>query len=152
MWKARFVLAGALTACGGEDLPGEYWKVQLSGAENACTGNGADYSAEYEYRVVFDGNDITLAIGDDIWATGIAEGCTLNYSSLVWSDERDGYEIEWEILGNSVVNVGGNGGCTSESDWEGTETFVVDTSEHPDVQPGCTYTLDVTGQFLKTVD
>lgn len=150
--SAMVLLTLGLGACGSEDLPGEYWKVDVTGAENTCTGNGADYSESYEYRVIFEGNDITLAIGPDIWATGIAEGCTLNYTSLVWSDFREDYEIEWEILGTSLVNVGGGGGCVADGDWQGTETFVVDTSEHPDVQPGCTYSLDVTGTFLKTVE
>jgi hypothetical protein len=149
---AAILFTAASSGCGQEDLEGEYWQVDVAGTENGCTGGGANYTESYEYRVVYDGNDIILAIGEDIWATGTAEGCTLNYSSLVWSDYREDYEIEWEILGTSQVNVGGGGGCVDGSDWAGTETFVVATSEHPDVQPGCTYTLDVTGTFLKTVE
>lgn len=149
---ALILFSAGSSGCGEEELAGDYWNVELSGAENSCTGGGADYSESYEYRVLFEGNDITLAIGPDIWATGTAEGCTLSYNSLVWSDFREDYEIEWEILGTSQVNVGGGGGCVDGSDWAGTETFVVTTSAHPDVQPGCTYTLDVTGTFVKTVE
>ena len=144
-------LGAALCGCGTAELPGDYWNISMVGADNGCTGGGADYSAEYEYRVLFEGNDITLAIGEDIWATGIVEGCTLSYTSLVWSDYREDLEIEWEILGTSQVNVGGGGGCVDGTDWQGTETFIVTTSAHPDVSPGCAYTLEVTGEYLKNV-
>jgi hypothetical protein len=148
-WLAVPLLA--LGGCGDKELPGDYWSIAVDGVENACTGGGAEYHQDYEYRVLFEGNDITVAIGEDIWATGVVEGCTLTYTSLVWSDYREDLEIEWEILGNSQVNVGGGGGCVDGTDWLGTETFIVTSSAHPDVQPGCTYTLDVTGEYLKNI-
>ncbi|MEQ1502682.1 MAG: hypothetical protein ABMB14_10650 [Myxococcota bacterium] len=138
-------------ACRTDELPGHYWDVTTDGVENLCTGGGADYHEEFEYRGVFEGNDLTLAIGEDIFATGTIEGCSVSYDSLAWSDYREGKEIKWQIAGTARVNVGGAGGCVEGTDWEGTETFIVTESAHPDVSPGCTYTLNVSGTYLREV-
>ena len=42
---------------------------------------------------------------------------------------------------------GGDGCATDEDDWVGTETFHIVRSAHPDIDPGCTYTMDVVGDF-----
>lgn len=143
-----FLLGG----CGSEELPGHYWNLVVKGSDNQCTGGGANFNQEYQYRVLFAGNDITVAIEDDIFATGTVDGCLLNYSSLVWSSFRDNHEIQWQIVGSAYVNAGGGGGCVESTDWQGTETFVITTSEHPDVSAGCTYDTELTGAFVKEVE
>src|SRR4051812_46275246 len=78
--------------CKQADLPGDYYGMVLEGAENLCTGNGTGYTQDYEYRLIVDGNDVSVAIDDSVWATGTADGCTVTYDSLAWSDYRDGLE------------------------------------------------------------
>lgn len=151
-WWVGFGVGVALGGCGGKELPGHYWDVVVEGSENLCTGNAPDYREEYEYRVLLEGNDIQVAIDEDVFATGTIEGCTVTYNSLSWSDYRDDLEIQWEILGSARVNIGGDKGCIPDRDWDGTETFLVTESAHPDVQPGCTYTLTVTGAYTHEVE
>ena len=141
-----------LVGCGGGELPGQYFDVTANGEENLCTGSGTGYTDKFEYRVVIEGNDLQLAIGEDIFATGTIEGCLLSYTSLVWSDYRDDKEIQWQIVGSARANLGGGAGCVDGTDWEGSEQFVIVTSEHDEVQPGCTYTLGMTGKFLREVE
>lgn len=154
---AATLLLGSLgSGCAQGELPGQYFALTLRGAENLCTGNGTGYTDNFEYRLEVDGNDVSVAIGEDIWATGLVDGCTVSYTSLAWSDYRDdgqgnSLEIQWQINGEARVNLGGGGGCVEKDDWEGTETFVITESAHPDVQAGCTYTLDAVGKWEKEV-
>lgn len=147
------LLVAAAVGCGQEDLPGNYFDVTLQGSENLCTGGGADHQEKLTYRVEWAGNDITLAIDDDVWATGTAEGCRLDYTSVAWASYRDDHEIQWQITGTARVDAEGGSGCVEggASDWSGTETFIVTNSEHPDVAPGCTYTLEVEGAFVEKI-
>jgi hypothetical protein len=143
-----FLLAG----CGGGELAGQYFDVTAKGAENLCTGSGTDYTEQLIYRLVVEGNSLQVAVEDDVFATGTIEGCSLSYSSIVWSDYRDEKEIKWQIIGSARANLGGGAGCVPDGDWEGDEQFVVITSEHDEVQPGCTYDLTMTGKFNREVD
>ncbi len=56
-------------------------------------------------------------------------------------------------MGTARVDAEGGTGCVEDgaSDWSGTETFIVTSSEHPDVSAGCTYTLAVDGKFVEKV-
>ena len=146
-----FTLGVGLAGCGGGELPGQYFDLKANGTENLCTGGGTSYSETLEYRVIVDGNDLQLAIEEDIFATGTIEGCSLSYASIVWSDYRDDKEIKWQILGSADANLGGASGCVTDGDWQGEETFIIVTSEHDEVQPGCTYSLGLTGKFLREV-
>ncbi len=135
------------TGCGGGDLPGHYWNVEATGVENACTGNGAQWSDSFDYRVTFDGNDIVLAVGEDVFATGFADGCSLSYQSIVWGEDVEGDEVRWQILGSARVDPGGGAGCVADSDWDGTEIFEIVNSEHPDISVGCTYSTQLIGTW-----
>jgi len=152
-WASLLTVLGASFAlgCAGEELPGNYFDVALKGADNSCTGGGATYSDRLTYRVVFSGNNVSVAIEDDVWATGIVDGCRLDYTSLLWATVRDGAEIQWKITGTARVDAEGGMTCLEEpaTDWVGTETFIVTGSAHPDVSPGCTYTVDTGGEFLE---
>jgi hypothetical protein len=116
-------------------------------------GDAADYADNLEYRVSLDINDATLSIGPDVFGTGTLDACGLTYSSLVWTSYRDNQEITWQILGDARIDFDGGDGCADAgTDWVGTETFVVLTSNADDVSAGCTYTVDVTGSFSRTVE
>lgn len=153
--SAAAALGFALAAgCNGGDLPGYYFDVRLDGTDDACTGDPADYAESFEYRVELDSNDATLAIGDDVFATGTLEGCLLTYTSLVWTSSRDSAEITWQIFGSARIDLGGGDGCVEQSgsDWDGTEQFVVLSSNAEDVSAGCTYDLALEGTFSREVE
>ncbi len=160
MWCGG-VVALLMTGCGSEELPGEYFDLVVTTTQNECTGNGLSYSDGFEYRVQLDGNDATIAIGeeeseeDDVFAVGTLDGCNLSYTSLVWStylDEGDlQKEVTWQIEGAAAVNMGGGRGCVDQVDWEGTENYQILSSEHSAIAPGCLYELSVTGSWLRTV-
>jgi hypothetical protein len=137
------------SACGGGDLPGNYYAVDVAGAANSCTGDGSSYTESYEYRLEVDVQDVKLSIGEDLWAAGSADGCLVTYESIVWEEPIDDYVVKWQIQGQARVNTGGGSGCVEGGDWEGTESFVILVSDHPDIAAGCTYDLDVTGTWIQ---
>lgn len=148
-------LAGALLAiagCGDPDLEGHYWSITARGVENSCTSGPPDAEERFDYRVRYDGNEIQVAIGPDLVATGAADGCSLVYQSTIWTDERDGAEITWRLTGHAVAQQAG-AACTipNGTDWDGTETFEVVSSSHPDISAGCSYVLDLSGDYLEEV-
>jgi hypothetical protein len=139
--------------CGEEELPGQYWDIGVQATENECTANGIGYNEQFEYRVLIDGNDATIAVGEDVFAFGTLDGCNLSYTSIVWTSYPDQYEVKWQISGEAQVNVGGAGGCVEGgSDWVGTERINFNASAHPAIQPGCLYTMDVTGTWVRNVE
>ena len=150
-WMRLLAFVGCVAACSAEDLPGNYYNVDVNGTENSCTGDGSNYTGSYEYRLEVDVQDIQLSIGEDLWATGSADGCLLTYESLVWEEPIDDYLVKWQIQGSARVNTGGGSGCVEDGDWEGTESFVILVSEHPDIAAGCTYDLDVTGAWFQEI-
>jgi len=138
--------------CVSEELPGSYFNVDRVGAENGCTGNGTNFSERMAYRIEYHSNEVVLAVGEDVWATGISDGCTVTYDSIVWTSNRNGHTIDWQVSGEAQVDPDGGNTCSSELDWKGTETYFITNSEHPDVNPGCEYVLDVRGKHSKTVE
>ncbi len=150
-WNAPLFLVLGAVACGGSDLPGNYYNVDVNGASNTCTGDGSNYSDRFEYRLEVDVQDVKLSIGEDLWATGAADGCLVTYESIVWEEPIDDYLVKWQIQGVARVNTGGGSGCVEDGDWEGTESFVILVSDHPDIAAGCTYDLDVTGTWLQEI-
>ncbi|MEN0061680.1 MAG: hypothetical protein AAGA48_05985 [Myxococcota bacterium] len=149
----RLVLPLLLTVgCNGEDLPGSYFDVERQGAENRCTGNGTNFRENLPYRLVRRGNEVTLAVGPDEFATGISDGCTINYNTIVWTSQRQGFAIDWQVEGEALVDPEGGDVCNKNGDWVGAETYSITNSEHPDVSPGCTYTVEVSGDFTMMVE
>lgn len=146
------VVLMVLGGCAGEELPGSYFDIDRRGAQNRCTGNGTNFAERQDYRVEYRGNEVTLAVADDVWATGFADGCTITYDTIIWTSIRDGFRIDWQLSGTASVDPDGGTTCNPEVDWLGTETFLITNSEHPDVSPGCTYTLDVSGTFTQSVE
>ena len=142
---------GWATACGGADLPGNYYDVQVAGTANTCTNDAANYQESFVYRLEVELQDASLSIDDDLWAQGSADGCLVTYESIVWEDLIDDYTVKWQILGSARVNVGGGTGCVEGGDWEGTESFVVLASENPTIPAGCSYDLTVTGTWIEEI-
>jgi hypothetical protein len=152
MNRCLAVAACSMTlACGKGDLPGDYYDVQLEGEANTCTTDSANYSGTYEYRLEVDVQDVQLSIEDDLWAQGSADGCLVTYQSIVWEDIIDDFVVRWQIRGDARVNTGGGGGCVEDGDWAGTESFVVLSSDHPDIAAGCTYDLTVNGTWIEEI-
>jgi len=147
------LLALVLVGCTNADLKGHYWNIAIQGDADECTGGNAQYNDKLEYRVVFDGNDITMAVATDEFATGSTNGCSIVYESVIWEDTREGFDIRWQIQGSATVNVGGGKSCQpgNGTDWDGTETFEVVSSEDPDISPGCQYTLKLSGKYVEEV-
>lgn len=135
-------------------LPGAYWQLEQSTSEDLCNSSTQNASGSFEYRVVYDLQDITIAIGEDEFATGTVNGCTFDYETVVWPEERDGYDIAWRMEGGATVSKGGGDGCTVDGggDWAGTEVFTIITSEDPELSPGCTYTVEMTGTFVEEIE
>lgn len=138
--------------CAGEDLPGSYFDVERVGAQNGCTGGGANFREQLPYRMDLRGNEVTLAVGPDVWATGIADGCEVSYRSIVWTSQREGFAIDWQVQGEALVDPDGGTICDAQLDWVGTETYLITNSEHPDVRPGCQYVVEVSGKHTQTVE
>lgn len=147
------LLALVLAGCTNADLKGHYWNISIAGDEDDCTGGNAQYSEKLEYRVVFDGNDITMAVAEDEFATGNTNGCSISYESVIWEDVRGDYGLRWQIHGSATVNVGGGQSCKpgNGTDWDGVETFEVVSSEDPAISPGCEYSLKLSGKYVEEV-
>jgi len=151
--RGRTLLAASLMAAGGsacddEALPGDLYEVDLTGVSNTCTAGGANYQETLEYRLELEDQDVRLSIGEDLWAQGTADGCLVTYSSIVWEDEVESYLVRWQIFGSARVNPAGGSGCVEDGDWVGDEQFVVLSTDHPDIQAGCTYDITTTGRSV----
>lgn len=148
-------LAALASGCIAAELPGSRFDVSIRGDVNDCTATPAENRVEsHEYRLEIDGLDIVLAIGEDEFAVGEIDGCNIEYETVVVTDYRNDsegnqHEIRWKLNGEATIDQLGGVACLDEPgvDWEGTETITVIRSQHPAVDPGCTYTMDVTGRF-----
>lgn len=138
---------GALSGCGSEDLSGQYFNLTLTGRDNGCTDDPVNYTEKLEYRVKIDGQDVEVAVGPDVFAVGVVNGCSIQYESVVWGETIDDFEIRWKLLGSATINPGG--GCTTQngSDWDGIERFEVVSSENPEISPGCEYEVALAGKY-----
>lgn len=143
------LLLPLLASCGEEDLPGFLWQVSLSGAEDTCHDQLDDYTENLTYRLDFEGSYVELAIDADRFATGTISGCDIAYESVVWQQAIDGYTVHWQLTGSARYRQGGSSCSLGQGvDWFGTETFELVYSEHPDLETGCTYTLNVEGAYV----
>lgn len=144
------VLAGG---CAGADVRGHYFNLQAKGAQDDCTGASVNYAEKVGYRLVLDGNDLEVAVDEDVFASGMLNGCSIQYESVIWADERDGFELRWQIHGAATVNIGGAESCKPQNgtDWDGTEIFEVISSQDPAISPGCEYTLNMSGKYVEEV-
>lgn len=147
-WISACILVLGGAGCNPEDDSGHHWNLTLTGVDDACRGQPANYTEKLEYRVKLEGQDAVLAIGPDEFATGTINGCNLVYESVVWGEEFDDYEIKWRLTGSATINFG-DGSCNpgNGTDWDGTEWFEVVNSEDPAIAPGCQYEIKTAGKY-----
>jgi hypothetical protein len=148
----RFALVGffgVLGGCSSEALEGMRWEVTALATEDLCNDPTVAYQETFEYRVVFDGPSATLHVDDGTFAAGVVEGCDLRYETVVWAEKRDEGNIRWQLTGSASVYTGGDS-CLLDSgkDWIGSEVVEVLYSEIPEIEAGCTYTMELEGVFL----
>ena len=139
----------ALVACGPTVPPPDAsWNVTVTGLSTDCTSDTSGFQETYGYNLYFDGSAVEVRIGEDYFAAGTQSGCSLSYESPVWLEERDAGKLRWQILGEADFQ-GAAGGCDIEGDfdWYGTESVVITESEDEAVPEGCTYEMEVTGQY-----
>jgi hypothetical protein len=143
-----------LGACGGQELPGHYFEVTVSGDKNRCTSEDpAAYSEVFEYRLdVVTASDVTIFLDDVVLATGTLNGCELSYRSSLFTDVRGNDTIRWALSGTGAIALGSNASCDAGGGWEGEETIEVSSSTADDVAAGCSYVLDVSGTYLYEVE
>jgi hypothetical protein len=149
----RVLAASWLVACTRDDLQGDYFDVTFTGVEDTCSGQAPSYTEDVTYRVVIEGQGVEVAVGSDVFATGRADGCNIEYTSIVWTEDRDGASISWQISGEAAINVGGGNSCPIGDgvDWLGIETFEIISSEDPAYAPGCGLESEAVGNFVETV-
>jgi len=146
-----------LVACGEEefvlDPEAYYWDVELLGTHSTChdDSNAVGYEDGFLYGLHFQGSAATLKIEGNTFASGLLTGCELEYSSGVYGQDRDRGFIQWELVGEAVIDYGddacglGNDDNGRSLDWVGTETFHIVYSEDPAVEEGCLYEISVVG-------
>jgi hypothetical protein len=160
---ARLLLASSLLGSGLSGCkvpladPDARWEVTVTGDETDCTlDKGAvDYTHTYTYEVSWpnqDDGDVStteLRIDGEPFATGTTAGCTIEYTSPTWLDEREQGYIKWHIVGTAQQQQAA-GGCEikDDFDWDGIETITVEESTDPEIEEGCTYSTTVQGHFL----
>lgn len=149
IWVGLF-LAGLTAGCGDSALEGHYFQLNFTGVENGCTAAAPNTTERLEYRVIVEAEDLEIAVGPDVFASGVALGCDLSYNSVIWTEDRNGYEIRWQINGTATYNPGGCNPANGQ-DWDGIEVFEVIASDDPELAPGCQYTMLVEGTFLETL-
>jgi len=141
----------ARAACGDPPLDGFLWDVTLTGDEDLCNDPPSGYQETLRYLVTFrDGKYADIAVNGSTFGTGQIEGCNIFYESVVWGESRDGFGLRWRISGEAVYQQ--SGGCETQLpdnvDWKGTEVFEIIQSDHPEIPPGCTYTLLTEGVYV----
>ncbi|MBT3222440.1 MAG: hypothetical protein HN348_25490, partial [Proteobacteria bacterium] len=141
-----------LVACSEKEPPGHYWDVTALGIVDECNDPTFAFQETFKYRLVFDGNDVVLAIGEDILASGTIAGCDINYESIIWEETRDEeITVRWQLTGAASVFTGGDSCKMDDTDWRGTETFEIVYSEDPDIAQGCEYEMELDGVYIGEV-
>ena len=146
-----------LSGCGAKVVPGFVWDVKLvSVDEDTCHEEPVNFNGdlEMEYTIQFDGPRASLFVANSpgktaqVFAAGGISGCEINYESVVWGEEHDGYQIRWQLSGSALFRQSGDAcGLPANIDWQGTETFQIITSEDDNLPAGCGYTMGVEGAF-----
>lgn len=140
-----------LVGCGTQTPdPDAVWEVTLTGDSTNCFDSTEGYQNQYNYQIYYPSSDATteIRIDGELFASGFTSGCTIEYSTPTWLEERDQGYLKWSIEGTAEAQQGA-GGCSiaKKFDWYGTETITVEESTDPEISEGCTYTLTTTGFF-----
>lgn len=146
------LLCLSFVACNDEPLPDGSWDVTVVGDTTNCTTDTSGYQDSFRYDLYYSGYIVDLYVDDIYFATGGVTGCSLQYQSSTWLEERgDGSWLRWSLEGEAVIQ-GKAGGCDIDNDldWAGTELITVEeSSDEDDGLTGCTYLLNVTGTYVE---
>ena len=137
--------------------PDARWQVTLTGDTTNCLTDGSSgYQKTFTYEVTWPNkpDDVTtteIRIDGESFATGQTSGCSIEYQTPTWLEERDQGYLKWSIAGRADQQQN-TGGCDIDDglDWDGVETITIEESTDNTVPEGCTYTLLATGKFLGT--
>jgi hypothetical protein len=143
-------LVGLLVGCKlSAPEPDARWQVDLThGSKDAQTcyqqDDAHNMQETYVYEVTWpnkDDGDVTtteITIDGEPFAAGQTSGCSIEYASPTWLDQRDQGYIKWSLVGKAEEQQGA-GGC---------ETITVEESTDTSIPEGCSYTVVVQGTFL----
>jgi hypothetical protein len=157
MTRLALMLLPLIAACAEEeftlDPEAYYWDVELLGTHSTChdEDNAVGYDVSFTYGLHFAGSAATLKIEGNTFASGLLTGCDLAYSSGVYGQDRDQGFVQWELIGEAVIDYGDDAcGLADDTngaplDWVGVETFHIVYSEDPAIEEGCLYELSVAG-------
>lgn len=143
---------GALVACEPKETPDASYRVTITGETNSCTTDTTGYQETLQYDVYYDPEEqhrLEIRIDDTPMALGAVTGCTIDYETSVWLEERGEFTVRWMLEGTAVYQTAGGGCLSDEYDWEGTETITVTDSTDPSVLIGCTYTMSTLGTLVQ---
>jgi hypothetical protein len=141
------------SGCAEEPIDGFIWEIDLVGTIDGCNNPVVGYQTTSDYRLSFEGSDVSLAIGADEFANGTISGCQVAYQTVVWGEDREingePHEIKWQITGEAIFRQGGDT-CNLPvgTDWIGTETSTIVDSTTPSLEVGCTYIVETTGSYV----
>jgi hypothetical protein len=161
MVRAAWVL-GMVVGCGGgggEELaPDAAYEVRVETAVtdgavvSNCLPDGSEYALvddTFTYELFFEGTNATVNIDGESFATGVRSGCKLDYTSVVWLEERPSGNLQWQVSGSALYDaLGGACGLSEGLQWEGTESITIVASDDEDIPEGCTYEMVTTGTLI----
>lgn len=147
-WPLLFLMASACTPAAA-DAPFR-WEVDLAVVTDRCLPAASEgYAESLRYDLSYEANLVSMSLEGVEFATGAASGCALSYTSAVWGETVEGYAVRWQLTGEALYRPGGTScGLPAGVDWQGTETFQIVGSEHPEIAVGCEVLLTADGVFV----
>ncbi len=130
------------------------YTVEVTGSTDTCHTDGSmdgGWQDTFEYAVSFDASSADLYMDGEPFAAGTQSGCNLTYQSVViGADDRAAGAIKWQLTGAAKLETDASGDACVEGDteWLGTETITVISSEDDAIVPGCTYTMSTVGDYI----
>ena len=109
------------------------------------------YTESFDYFIALDASTATIYIDEQVFAIGIASGCTLSYQTPIIGEDTDNDgNVKWQLFGEASLDAGDDACVPGENDWEGTEAFEIVSSEDDTLEPGCEYRTETTGKLIAT--
>lgn len=138
-----------LGACGPKLVPDGSFEVTVTGTATDCTTDATGYRETFVYDLFFTEHVVDIYVEDTPFATGGITGCTINYETPTYLEERDGgTTLQWSLAGKAKYETS-PGLCNEDHGWVGTETITVVDSGDETVPMGCTYDMDVIGEYVE---
>lgn len=147
------ILLLSLLACNrGSAVPegGTTYQVTVTAKTDECHPESTTpYQEEFSYYIFLDASNASVYIGEQLFAVGLASGCTLTYQTPIIGEESDADgKIKWQLFGEAEVDAGDDACVPGENDWEGSESFEVVASDDDTLEVGCEYITEVKGKLV----